>query len=381
MNPLSPRLGWCHGNRTLTPRPATSNWRRSCCAMPERLPTASAPEPGRPARRRPDQEQRLRLCHRRRSGRREVHLSRNCGAARPLDSIVGEEGAGFAGTSGRVWVIDPVDGTFNFASGSTYWCAALALAQLPAGASPTPETLGDARGAAGWRVPAPGGQAVAGRHCLSGNAQRRPIHVDARHDLAQLSAGTYLHPTWLAEPRAAVPWQHAAVLPATLRMLGSGSCDLARVAQGNWVCGSSTAARPGTGSPARGSSARPAGTPPWCGSTGWTGSWRARPAPWRTSRRHWNRACWPPAERSLRACEQRERLGSASRWEGVDGPTRPRAPLRGPTAARAPLRACELRERLGSASRWEDVDGPTRPRAPLRACEQWEDVGIVSGGN
>ena len=32
-------------------------------------------------------------------------------AERPDDAIVGEEGASRSGTSGRTWVIDPVDGT------------------------------------------------------------------------------------------------------------------------------------------------------------------------------------------------------------------------------------------------------------------------------
>lgn len=162
----------------------------------------------------------------------EQYIFTQLRAARPLDSIVGEEGAGFAGTSGRAWVIDPVDGTFNFASGSTYWCAALALAQLPAGASPTPEILGDAQVLVGGVYQHQEDKLWLGGTACPATLNGRPIHVDESHDLSQLSAGTYLHPTWLAEARAAVPWQHAAVLPATLRMLGSGSCDLARVAQG-----------------------------------------------------------------------------------------------------------------------------------------------------
>lgn len=35
-------------------------------------------------------------------------------AARPDDAILGEEGAGIAGTSGITWVIDPIDGTVNY---------------------------------------------------------------------------------------------------------------------------------------------------------------------------------------------------------------------------------------------------------------------------
>jgi myo-inositol-1(or 4)-monophosphatase len=38
-------------------------------------------------------------------------------AARPDDGLLGEEGAGRPGTSGVVWVIDPIDGTTNFAYG------------------------------------------------------------------------------------------------------------------------------------------------------------------------------------------------------------------------------------------------------------------------
>ncbi len=38
-------------------------------------------------------------------------------AARPRDSIVGEEGASIAGSSGICWIIDPLDGTTNFVHG------------------------------------------------------------------------------------------------------------------------------------------------------------------------------------------------------------------------------------------------------------------------
>lgn len=38
-------------------------------------------------------------------------------AARPGDGIVGEEGADRPGTTGVVWVVDPIDGTTNFAYG------------------------------------------------------------------------------------------------------------------------------------------------------------------------------------------------------------------------------------------------------------------------
>jgi fructose-1,6-bisphosphatase/inositol monophosphatase family enzyme len=45
---------------------------------------------------------------------------------RPDDGVVGEEGARREG-GGRVWYVDPVDGTYNFLSGIPYWCSAVGL--------------------------------------------------------------------------------------------------------------------------------------------------------------------------------------------------------------------------------------------------------------
>ena len=44
----------------------------------------------------------------------------------PDDGIFGEEHAPVAGTSGHVWVIDPIDGTANFVRGIPAWCVTLA---------------------------------------------------------------------------------------------------------------------------------------------------------------------------------------------------------------------------------------------------------------
>ena len=48
-------------------------------------------------------------------------------AQRPADGVLGEEGSAHDGTSGRTWVIDPVDGTYNFVAGLDWWCSAIAL--------------------------------------------------------------------------------------------------------------------------------------------------------------------------------------------------------------------------------------------------------------
>ena len=47
-------------------------------------------------------------------------------AARPDDAILGEEGAERAGTSGRTWVVDPLDGTTNFLFGLPAWAVSVA---------------------------------------------------------------------------------------------------------------------------------------------------------------------------------------------------------------------------------------------------------------
>jgi len=45
----------------------------------------------------------------------------------PADGILGEEGSSKAGSSGRRWIIDPIDGTRDFVRGNRFWCVLLAL--------------------------------------------------------------------------------------------------------------------------------------------------------------------------------------------------------------------------------------------------------------
>lgn len=49
-------------------------------------------------------------------------------AAFPGDALLGEEGGRVdGGADGACWVIDPIDGTANFARGVPYWCVSIAL--------------------------------------------------------------------------------------------------------------------------------------------------------------------------------------------------------------------------------------------------------------
>ncbi|MGO4188715.1 inositol monophosphatase family protein [Pseudarthrobacter sp. TAF60_1] len=159
----------------------------------------------------------------------EAYVLEQLRRCRPEDGILGEEGASVAGTSGRTWVIDPVDGTYNFLHGSTYWCSAIALkdsADVLLGAIFQPEE---------------------DKLWLGGTAQAATLNGEAltayqeggarnRNALAELGAATYIHPTWLMDPLCAMPWHAAATSAAALRMFGSGSCDLGRVADGQLGC-------------------------------------------------------------------------------------------------------------------------------------------------
>ena len=44
----------------------------------------------------------------------------------PGDAVVGEEGDATEGTSGRRWIVDPLDGTINYLYGIPMWCVSVA---------------------------------------------------------------------------------------------------------------------------------------------------------------------------------------------------------------------------------------------------------------
>ena len=57
----------------------------------------------------------------------ETLIRTRLAAAFPDDAFVGEEGGGAAGA--RQWVVDPIDGTSNFATGVADWCISIAFVQ------------------------------------------------------------------------------------------------------------------------------------------------------------------------------------------------------------------------------------------------------------
>jgi len=146
-------------------------------------------------------------------------------ANRPDDGIIGEEGASQPGR--RTWFIDPVDGTYNFLQGLPYWCAALALTDVSScapvlGAVYHPSS--DELWLGGLDQPT----------TCNGVEVARLVDTP----LSQLCVASYLHPATLPDAGSREPLLSALSGAATVRMLGSGSIELASVAGGRlgaWV--------------------------------------------------------------------------------------------------------------------------------------------------
>ncbi|HEX8305145.1 MAG TPA: inositol monophosphatase family protein [Jatrophihabitans sp.] len=143
-------------------------------------------------------------------------------SARPDDGLVGEEGANQPAVGGRTWYIDPVDGTYNFLSGLPYWCSALALAPACGAGEPVLGAVYHPSADELW---------------LGGVDQPTscngvPVRQLPDVPLARLSLASYLHPATLPDDGAREPLLAVMRGAATVRMLGSGSLELAAVAGG-----------------------------------------------------------------------------------------------------------------------------------------------------
>ncbi len=150
----------------------------------------------------------------------ETHIVQSLARLRPQDGVLGEEGSLRSGGSGRTWVIDPVDGTYNFTRGSRRWCTALALIE-----GETPVLGGVYPPFLGTSALVVGGPGLWPRE---GGAPFPPI---SDRGLATSCLLTYLHPPFHEGPVGAA-WRRLASGAGTLRMTGSGSLDALDVAAG-----------------------------------------------------------------------------------------------------------------------------------------------------
>jgi len=145
---------------------------------------------------------------------------------RPGDAVTGEEGATIGGTgggadAGRHWLLDPVDGTLNYASGQPAWCSAVALVQ---GGAPLVSAIYDPVHDELWSTAHEEGATCNGARLQVATPPRSlaaatvAAFVDARRRDPGIVAGTD------ALTRRV----------GALRALGCGSLELAWVAAGRW---------------------------------------------------------------------------------------------------------------------------------------------------
>jgi myo-inositol-1(or 4)-monophosphatase len=135
-------------------------------------------------------------------------------ARAPDDAIMGEEGADTPGTSGRRWIVDPLDGTINFLYGNPQWAVSVACEGI-AGVvfDPSRDEL---------FMAADGAATVNGE----------PLHASQRDELSHALVGTGFG--YESEVRAGQAEIVARLLPQVrdIRRAGSAALDLAWAAAG-----------------------------------------------------------------------------------------------------------------------------------------------------
>jgi myo-inositol-1(or 4)-monophosphatase len=140
-------------------------------------------------------------------------------AARPDDGFVGEEGDDIAGTTGLVWVADPIDGTVNFLYGIPQF--SVSIAAVANGISLVGVVHNPMSGET-FTAMLGGGAYLAGRRLTGSRCD----------DVAEALVGTGFG--YRAEDRAIQAAQVARLLPTIrdIRRLGSAALDLCFVAAG-----------------------------------------------------------------------------------------------------------------------------------------------------
>jgi len=156
-------------------------------------------------------------------GRAEAAIVECLAAAFPQDALIGEEGTGRTGTSGRAWHIDPLDGTTNFTHGLPLFSVSIGLCR---GNQPLLGVV---------LAPALGWTFVGGRGLAATFNDRKaePSQVD-RLDRALLVTGFPYAPGATGDN---LP-EFAAFMRASqgVRRLGSAALDLCFIACG-WIDG------------------------------------------------------------------------------------------------------------------------------------------------
>jgi myo-inositol-1(or 4)-monophosphatase len=139
--------------------------------------------------------------------------------ARPDDGLVGEEGDDLSGTSGVVWIVDPIDGTVNYLYGLPHFAVSIAAevdGEVVAGVVVAPSLALE-------YVATLGGGAT---------CNGRPVRTRAVVPLAERLVATGFSYEQPARARQAAYIGHLLPRVRDLRRLGSCALDLCGVASG-----------------------------------------------------------------------------------------------------------------------------------------------------
>ncbi len=159
----------------------------------------------------------------------EVHIARRVAQAFPGDRLLGEEGGeqllGSAPETGVRWIVDPLDGTFNFVHGFPYVATSIAIEangeiQVGVIANPlTREIFSAGKGFGAWRH-------------RPGHAPE-PLAVSKAARLDKALVGSVLPSAANASFETVLPaWLDIARASGSIRRTGAAALDLAHVAAG-----------------------------------------------------------------------------------------------------------------------------------------------------
>lgn len=161
--------------------------------------------------------------------RSEAHIVAELHEAFADDEVVAEEGGGQGGASGRRWLVDPLDGTTNFAHGLPFFCVSIGLEDAH---GPLVGVI-DAP-ALGWHFYAARG---AGAFLVERGTAERRLAVSATDALGgSLLATGFPYDTASSARNNLVEWARIYPMTQGLRRVGAAALDLCFVAAG-WMDG------------------------------------------------------------------------------------------------------------------------------------------------
>jgi myo-inositol-1(or 4)-monophosphatase len=142
--------------------------------------------------------------------------------------VLGEEEGGAAAGVPRRWLVDPIDGTVNFAHGLPLWAVSIGLeveGQAVLGVISAP--------ALGWTFWARRGGGAFVDDARDGGVKRMRVSAVPRLDQAMLVTG-FPYDRAISPENNFVQWEHFQRKAGACRRLGAASLDLALVARGHF---------------------------------------------------------------------------------------------------------------------------------------------------